>query len=87
VNSAVKILISLLFLSFVSPAMAGEAPLQPAVPADQPLIKAEKATPPANMSDEALASYITGRLAPLLKDTGYAISQKCDSSGCAVVVQ
>jgi len=44
-------------------------------------------TPPANMSDVALASYISGRLEPLLKDTGYAVSQQCDSSGCAVVVQ
>ena len=42
---------------------------------------------PANMNDEALASYISGRLAPLLKDTGYQVSQNCDASGCAVVVQ
>jgi hypothetical protein len=43
--------------------------------------------PPANMNDEALASYITGRLTPLLKDTAYQVSQNCDSSGCSVVVQ
>ena len=42
---------------------------------------------PANMNDEALASYITGRLTPLLKDTAYQVSQNCDASGCAVVVQ
>ena len=49
---------------------------------------AQKArTPPTNMSDAALASYISGRLAPLLKDMGYAASQSCDSSGCSVVVQ
>ena len=52
------------------------------VPAQQ-----KTTAPPANMSDEALASYITGRLTPLLKDTGYQVSQNCDSSGCAVVVQ
>ena len=44
-------------------------------------------TPPANMSEAALASYISGRLAPLLKDAGYEVSQNCDSSGCSVVVQ
>lgn len=44
-------------------------------------------TPPANMSDAALASYISGRLEPLLKGTSHAISQECDSSGCSVVVQ
>jgi hypothetical protein len=43
--------------------------------------------PPANMNDAALASYISGKLTPLLKDSGYQISQSCDSSGCAVVVQ
>ena len=44
-------------------------------------------TPPANMSEAALARYISGRLAPLLKDAGYEVSQNCDSSGCSVVVQ
>ena len=45
-------------------------------------------TPPANMTDAALASYISGRLKSVLKDTGYVVSQDCDdSSGCAVVVQ
>jgi len=39
------------------------------------------------MNDAALASYISGQLSPLLKDSGYAVSQNCDSSGCAVVVQ
>ena len=57
-------------------AQAGTVPVQQ---------KAE--LPPVNMSDEALASYITGRLAPLLKDGGYLVSQNCDSSGCSVVVQ
>ncbi len=50
--------------------------------ADQP-----PAAPPADMSDEALASYITGRLAPLLQDEGYKIAQSCDATGCAIVVQ
>jgi len=47
----------------------------------------EKIVPTAGMSDEALASYISGRLAPLLKDSGYAVSQNCDQTGCSVVVQ
>jgi hypothetical protein len=47
----------------------------------------EQTAVPANMNDEALASYISGRLAPLLKDAGYQVRQNCDSSGCAVVVQ
>jgi hypothetical protein len=47
----------------------------------------KKEQPPANLSDAALASYISGRLTPLLKDTGYQVSQSCDADGCAVVVQ
>ena len=43
--------------------------------------------PPANMNDEALASYISGRLAPLLRNNGYKVSQNCDASGCSVLVQ
>jgi hypothetical protein len=42
---------------------------------------------PSNMNDAALASYISGKLEPLLKDTGYSVSENCDSSGCSVVVQ
>lgn len=42
----------------------------------------------ATMNDAALASYISGKLEPLLKDTGHAVSTDvCDQSGCAVVVQ
>lgn len=41
----------------------------------------------AGMSDEELASYITGRLKPLLKDEGYEVRQSCDATGCSVVVQ
>ena len=44
-------------------------------------------TTTTNMSDAALASYISGKLEPLLKDTGSAVSQACDASGCSVVVQ
>lgn len=46
-----------------------------------------KTAAPANMSDAALANYISSRLEPLLKDTGYAVTESCDASGCAVVVQ
>ncbi len=75
------ILISLIFLAINAvPAQADRAPVS-VVPAQ------EKAAVPANMSDEALASYISGRLMPLLQDQGYKVSQACDSSGCAVVVQ
>ena len=42
---------------------------------------------PAHMSDAALASYISGRLNPLLKDTGHDVSQDCDAADCSVVVQ
>ena len=38
-------------------------------------------------SDEALASYISGRLKLALKSGDYKITQYCDDSGCAVVVQ
>ncbi|MFH1157578.1 MAG: hypothetical protein V1721_01645 [Pseudomonadota bacterium] len=47
----------------------------------------EKSALPAHMSDEALASYISGRLSLLLKDEGYKVSQSCDATGCSVVVQ
>jgi hypothetical protein len=71
------ILISLAFLAFASvPALADDS----AAPQKKEVV-------PANMSDEALASYISGRLAPLLKDDGYEVSQNCDASGCSVVVQ
>lgn len=42
---------------------------------------------PAQMSDEALASYISGRLNAGLKEQGYTVSRTCDNSGCSVVVQ
>ncbi len=42
---------------------------------------------PANMSDEALASYISGRLKLMLNDQDYKVSQACDETGCSVVVQ
>jgi len=41
----------------------------------------------ARLSDEALASYISGRLKLALKDEGSRIEQYCDASGCSVVVQ
>ncbi len=47
----------------------------------------ENFTPPVNMSDEALASYISGRLNLLLKDENYKVSKYCDATGCSVVVQ
>ena len=78
----VTILILIAFLTVG--AIAAQAETMPAPQKAQQ--KAQK-TPPANMSDAALASYISGRLAPLLKDTGYSVSQACDSSGCSVVVQ
>jgi hypothetical protein len=42
---------------------------------------------PAVMSDDALASYISGRLKQALKDGDHSVDQYCDASGCAVVVQ
>ncbi len=42
-------------------------------------------TPPVNMSDEALASYISGRMNLLLEDS--KISQYCDAADSSVVVQ
>ncbi|MCK4945052.1 MAG: hypothetical protein KAS59_02195 [Alphaproteobacteria bacterium] len=42
-------------------------------------------TPPANMSDEALASYISGRLNLLLEDS--KISQYCNAADGSVVIQ
>ena len=47
----------------------------------------ENFTPPTNMSDEALASYISGRLNLLLKDENYKISQYCDAADGSVIVQ
>ena len=47
----------------------------------------ENFTPPANMNDEALASYISGRLNLLLKDENYKVSKYCGATGCSVVVQ
>jgi len=47
----------------------------------------EKVALPANISDEALASYISGRLNLLLKDENYKVSKYCDETGCSVVVQ
>lgn len=41
----------------------------------------------ATLGDEALASYISGRLKLALKDDADVIKQYCDDSGCAVVVQ
>ncbi len=74
-----RIILTLLALLVLAPVMAkaGTAPAS----------TQQAATPPANMSDEALASYISGRLAPLLKESTYQVSQNCDDSGCSVVVQ
>jgi hypothetical protein len=80
-QNKIIILILIAFFGFqVVSAQAEKAPAS-ATPAT------EKATVPANMSDEALASYISGRLTPLLQDQGYKVSQACDASGCSVVVQ
>ena len=75
------ILVLLVFLTV----MPLSAQAESAAPASNS--STEKTTVPANMSDDALASYISGRLAPLLKDAGYQVSQNCDSSGCSVIVQ
>jgi len=75
------ILISLVFLALsIAPALADDADVT-----SETVQKSEAL--PANMSDEALASYISGRLNALLKDEGYDISQDCDTTGCSVVVQ
>jgi hypothetical protein len=72
-------IIFLIFMAF----LAGDITVVQAAPAVQ-----STEAPPANMNDTALASYISGRLKSVLKDTGYVVSQDCDdSSGCAVVVQ
>lgn len=72
------VLISLVFLAL------GCVPAQ----ADEAMSAPETAqTVPTSMDDEALASYITGRLSAILKDEGYDVSQNCDTSGCSVVVQ
>lgn len=41
----------------------------------------------AALDDEALASYITGRLKLALKNDTATVEQYCDQSGCAIVVQ
>jgi hypothetical protein len=76
-NIIVLILFAILTIS-AAPALAETARVS---------AQKETTTPPANMDDAALASYISGRLTPLLKDSGYQVSQNCDSSGCSVVVQ
>ena len=45
----------------------------------------ENFTPPANMNNEALTSYISGRLSLLLED--YKISPYCNAADGSVVVQ
>ena len=74
-----KIIALILIAFFITCAVPAQAENVPALQKTQ--------APPANMNDAALASYISGKLAPLLKDTGYVVSQNCDSAGCAVVVQ
>lgn len=47
-------------------------------------------SPPAHageMSDAALASYISGRLKQVLADEPYRIPKSCDDEGCTVVVE
>ncbi|MCK5659305.1 MAG: hypothetical protein KAH96_05475 [Alphaproteobacteria bacterium] len=75
------ILIFLAFLSFG--ASLAQAEGVPAVDSESQ----EKLAPPANISDEALTSYISGRLNLLLKDENYKVSKYCDATGCSVVVQ
>lgn len=53
--------------------------------ADQPPAPSAKTL--ATMSDEALASYISGRLNQALKGQDYSVTNSCDDSGCSVVVQ
>lgn len=72
-------IIPILLIFLTTGAISAQAEIAPAQQKTEAL--------PANMSDEALASYISGRLAPLLKDSGYQVSQNCDASGCSVVVQ
>jgi hypothetical protein len=74
-----KIIALILIVFMAAGAVTAQAESTPVLQKNQ--------TAPANMSDAALASYISGKLAPLLKDTGYAVSQDCDASGCSVVVQ
>jgi len=40
-----------------------------------------------NMSDEALASYISSQLNQELKGSDYKIKKHCDDNGCSIVVQ
>ena len=77
-------LISLVFLALsVSVAEADKAPTA-AKPASEQA--APVASLPASMTDEALASYITGRLKQALVNDDYKVEQLCDDTGCSVVV-
>lgn len=55
--------------------------------ADQVQIAVNNVSEQADLSDEALASYITGRLKLALKNEDTRVEQFCDASGCSVVVQ
>ena len=72
--------ISLVFLAIAAPSALAD---QPQISA--PATRAE-AAPPVFMSDEALASYITGRLQQALKDDDYKVEQTCNETGCSIVV-
>lgn len=76
--------IALFLLSFLvvaAPASADNAVVTAAAKQEKEII------PPADMGDEALASYISGRLNSLLKDGTREVLQSCDETGCSVVVQ
>ena len=76
-QNKIIILISFIFsVSSLSVAMAADA-------RDSQSVTASVTT----MGDEALASYISGRLKLALKDDAAVVEQYCDASGCAVVVQ
>jgi len=75
-NKIIYLILIVFFADGVAPASAETAP----APQKTNIL-------PSNMNDAALASYISGKLEPLLKDTSSTVSQACDASGCSVVVQ
>ena len=79
-----KVYIVLIFITFFATCAS-------AAHADQAQISShpvrEQAVDTSSMNDEALASYITGRLKQALKNDDYKVEQYCDNSGCSVVVQ
>ena len=76
-----KQIILILFVFLAVNVSAAQAENIPATTFKAP----ENFIPPVNMNDEALASYISGRLNLILEDS--KISPYCDAADSSVVVQ